>query len=256
LNRPYAIRHYAIRHYARRRVKHARTGLPMMPHRPPYLSPSRLWAYDRCPQVYRDRYILKVDQPASYEREFGTAVHAGLEAHFGGGDGDLAFRREWRERMAELREAGGRLPDLTSTGLDLIDKVVQLGISGTPERKIWIRCEAYLNAPMLGYVDLWSESTNTIFDFKTTIGAWSAARAEREQWQPCIYSWAYFLEVGDLPDFEYIVLNRGTGDLQRFKTQRTHDQICDMLDRARAIVLAVAAEKWECTCRKHGAEAA
>jgi hypothetical protein len=116
--------------------------------------------------------------------------------------------------------------------------------------------EPYLNAPLLGYVDLWSESTDTIYDFKTTLGAWSQERAEREVWQPCIYSMAYWLERDVIPNFEYIVLNRATADLQRFKTKRSEEQIGDMLGKARQIALAIGREEWACTCKKHEDQAA
>lgn len=217
----------------------------------PWWSPSRLGCYEQCPAEYHRRYILREKPEPNTPMFFGTAVHKGLEAHFTGGDGDLAFRREWRKLTAELQAAGLRAGDLVGVGLELIEKVASLGLSGTPERKVWVRCEDYLNAPMLGYVDLWSESNHTIYDFKTTLGSWSATRAETEQWQPCIYSWVYWLETGELPEFEYIVMHRGTGDIKRFKTQRTHAQISDMLTRAREIAVAVAAEKWDCCCGKH-----
>lgn len=217
----------------------------------PWWSPSKFMCWDECPQEFYRRYVLREPIEPNTPMFFGTAVHKGLEAHFRGEDGDLAFRREWRKACTDLRAAGLHVIDLTSIGLDLLDKVVGLGIVGVPERKIWIRCEAYLNAPLLGYVDLWCADTHTLVDFKTTLGAWSAERAEREMWQPCLYSWAYWLETGTLPAFEYIVLNRGTGELQRFKTQRTHQQVSDTLSRAREIAVAVAAEQWACTCGKH-----
>lgn len=217
----------------------------------PWWSPSKFSCYEQCPAEFYRRYVLHTPIEPNAPMFFGTAVHKGLEAHFKGGDSDLAFRREWRAQCVDLKAAGLRVPDLTSIGLDLIEKVVALGIEGTSERKIWLRTDDYLNAPLLGYVDLWDEKSHTVFDFKTTLGAWSAARAESEHWQPCIYSWAYWMETGTLPAFEYIVLNRGTANLTRFRTQRTHDQISEMLDRARQIAADVAAEKWDCACGKH-----
>lgn len=227
-----------------------------MTHVVPWWSPSRLACYDQCPAEYHRRYVLREKAEPNTPMFFGTAVHKGLEAHFGGGNGDLAFRREWRKLIAELAAAGLRAGDLVSVGLELIEKVVAMGLTGIPEKKIWVRCEDYLNAPMLGYVDLWSPSNHTIYDFKTTIGSWSEARAESEQWQPCIYSWVYFMETGELPAFEYIVMHRGTGNITRFKTSRTIDQISDMLTKARGIAVAVAAEQWDCRCGKHGEAAA
>jgi hypothetical protein len=219
----------------------------------PWWSPSKFTCWDECPQEFYRRYVLREPIEPNTPMSFGTAVHKGLEAHFRGGDGDLAFRRNWREARAALTAPGLHVTDLAGVGLDMLDKVAALDLHGEPERKIWIRCEAYLSAPLLGYVDLWCADTHTIIDFKTTLGSWSADRAEREMWQPCLYSWAYWLQTDVLPAFEYIVLNRGTGELQRFKTQRTHEQIADTLSRARQIAVAVAAEKWACTCGKHDA---
>ena len=218
----------------------------------PHWSASKFTCYDDCPAEFYQRYVLHEPMDIDPPMQFGTAVHKGLEVHFRGADGDLAFRRTWRESIPNLRAAGYVVPNsLVEVGLCMIERVAALGISGEPERKIWIRTDAYLGAPLLGYVDLWSAETNTIYDFKTTLGAWGEARAEREVWQPCLYSYAYWIETEILPAFEYIVLNRSTGELQRFRTQRTHEQISDMLTRARQIAVSVAAEDWTCTCKKH-----
>lgn len=218
----------------------------------PYWSPSRFTCYEQCPAEYYQRYVLSMPIEPNTPMFFGTAVHKGLEAHFLGADGELAFRRSWRGLIPDLRAAGCVVPTaLFETGLDLVDKVSALGIFGVPERKILTDSTPYLNASLLGYVDLWCESEHTIYDFKTTLGAWSQERAEREMWQPCIYSMAYWLELDVIPAFEYIVLNRATGTLERFATRRTEKQIGDMLGRAREIALAIAAQEWTCTCHRH-----
>ena len=216
----------------------------------PWWSPSKFVCWDACPQEFFQRYVEQVPMSPTEALHFGTAVHKGLEAHFRGDDGELAFRRTWRELTAELRQLGHEVAShLSRTGLELIEKVVRLGLVGEPERQVWMRTDCYLGAPILGYVDLWSPQTNTIYDFKTTVGAWSAARAEKETWQPCLYSYAYRSEFGVLPRFEYIVLNRVTGVLERFETQRSDDQIMDALSRARDIAVAVQQELFECQCR-------
>lgn len=213
---------------------------------PPWWSPSKFTCYDQCPQLFYERYVLHAKEAPSEAMQFGSAVHKGLEAHFNGTDGELAFRREWRLRSLELGQVD---PKLSKTGLDLISRVMDLGLDGIPERKVWVRTDDYLNAPLLGYVDLWCSVSNTIVDFKTTVGAWSAERAEKEMHQPCFYSWAYWQETGIMPGFEYIVLNRATGSLSRFKTERTGDQISAWLDRCREIAVAVAADQFACKCR-------
>lgn len=180
---------------------------------------------------------------------FGTAVHKGLEAHYRGTDGELVFRRTWRELSESLRNDGFEVSQgLSKIGLDLLEKVVDLNLSGEPEKKIWVRTEDYTVAPILGYADLWDTDTHTIFDFKTTVGAWSEARAEKETWQPCLYSYAYWLETGTLPTFEYIVLNRVSGTLTRFKTRRDHDQIMAALSCIREVALMIKRGEFECRC--------
>jgi PD-(D/E)XK nuclease superfamily protein len=218
----------------------------------PWWSPSKFACYEQCPAEFYQRYVLGEPIEPNVPMWFGTAVHKGLEAHYRGEDGELAFRRKWRECIPQLRAIGCIVPDsLFEIGLLCIEQVAALELVGEPERRIWIRTEAYLNAPLLGYADLWSADTHTIYDFKTTLGSWGQARAEREIWQPGLYSYAYWIETEVLPAFEYIVLNRGTGELQRFRTQRSHEQISDMLTRARQIAVDVAAENWTCTCQKH-----
>jgi PD-(D/E)XK nuclease superfamily len=216
----------------------------------PWWSPSKFVCWDTCPREFYLRYVQRVPMVPTEALHFGTAVHKGLEAHFQGGDGEVAFRRTWRTLSDELRQSGYDVAShLSRTGLELIEKVTALGLVGEPERKVWIRTDAYLGAPILGYADLWSPQTDTIFDFKTTVGAWSAARAEKEVWQPCLYSYAYRSEMEVLPRFEYIVLNRVTGTLERFETQRSDDQIMDALSRAREIATAVQREQFDCQCR-------
>ena len=83
-------------------------------HPPAYLSPSRLSAYDYCPAEFQKRYILKQPDPPTPEMAFGTAVHAGIEAHFLGKDDELAFLKSWREAQKtiapSLQPFGANLP--------------------------------------------------------------------------------------------------------------------------------------------------
>ena len=220
-----------------------------MTFQPAYWSPSRFAAWDECPARFYEQYVLQQPMEPNLPMHFGTAVHRGLEAHFRGDDGDLAFRRAWRELAQELRAAGITVSgSLVETGMRLIEQVVSLGLSGEPERKIWVRTDSYLGAPILGYADLWCPDAHEIFDFKTTVGKWSAERAEQEMHQPCAYSMAYHEQYGVLPTFEYIVLNRVDGSMQRFKTQRNADQIADWLARCRTIVEAIRLEQFDCCC--------
>jgi hypothetical protein len=222
---------------------------------PAYLSPSRLATYDRCPQLFYERYILKLPQAPHIERLFGIAVHRGLEAHFRGLDHELTFLLDWRNAVKECAASGIAIPnknDLTARGLDLIEMVRALNLSGEPEQKITC-IAADLPVPFLGVVDLVSDGV--IYDYKTTAFGWTQQRADTEPWQPAIYSQAYAeAHDGDLPRFEFIILPRVTGPLQRFESSRTFGQIYTMFERARAIYQAIEAKQFECigtTCREH-----
>lgn len=218
------------------------------PHRPPYLSPSRLWAYDRCPQVYADRYILKLDQPPSYEREFGTAVHAGLEAHYRGLDYEMAFLLSWRQAAKVCKSAGIDTPQwLTSRGLELIEMVRALGLDGTPEQRISVII-AGVSVPIIGYADLVCDGT--VFDFKTSGWAWKEGRADHEMFQPVIYSQAYAeAHDGAYPTFTFIVLPRNGGTLSQLDGTRNSRQIFETFERVREIHIAIEAQQFECLCK-------
>lgn len=220
----------------------------MVDHRPAYLSPSRLWAYDRCPQVYRDRYVLKLDQPPSFERDFGTAVHAGLEAHFRGLDYEMAFMLSWRQAQKDLKRAGVQVALwLSMRGLELIEMVRMLNLQGEPEQRIGV-IVAGINVPIIGYVDLVADGV--IYDFKTTGWGWSQEHADREMFQPVIYSQAYAeAHDGVYPGFKFIVLPRnGEGGLVQLDGTRSTRQIFETLERARSIHRAIEAQQFECAC--------
>lgn len=217
-------------------------------HRPPYLSPSRLWAYDRCPQVYADRYILKLDQAPSFEREFGTAVHAGLEAHYRGVDYEMAFLIAWRLAQKTLKLAGATVPSwLTSRGLELIEMVRNLGLDGTPEQRISVIIQG-VSVPIIGYADLITDGG--IIDFKTSGWAWKEGRADKEFFQPVIYSQAYAeAHNGTYPTFTFIVLPRNGGMLAQLDGTRDSRQIFETFERVREIHKAIEAQHFECLCK-------
>lgn len=218
-------------------------------HLPRYLSPSRLWAYNRCPQVYVDRYIRKLEQPASYEREFGTAVHAGLEAHFRGLDHEMAFLIAWRLAQKSLKSAGVAVPSwLTARGLDLIEMVRETGIVGEPEQRIGLIL-AGVNIPIIGFADLMGDGF--IVDFKTTGWSWSQDHADKEMFQPVIYSQAYAeAHDGQYPAFRFMVLPRnGNGGLVELDGTRDTRQIFETFERVREIHKAIEAQQWDCLCK-------
>ena len=218
---------------------------------PSNYSCSRFSTYTWCPAEYRQRYIDKIEREPDVAMDFGLSVHKGLELHFLGADGDRAFRKDWQEKTEALRAAGlFVLPSLTQTGLQLIERVAALDIQGMPERAFRVSSEI-LGAPLIGYVDLWDEDSHTLYDFKVTRGKWSQERADRETWQPCLYSWAYWLQHDRIPRFEYVVMDRVTGSVQQFSTQRTEAQIEAALDDAARIARAIKAGEFDCRCKKH-----
>lgn len=206
--------------------------------------------FDQCPSEYKSRYVDGVALELSEALVFGSSVHRALEAHYQGADAERAFLAAWRTESKLLPRVS---PNLTGIGLDLLDKVIALDLRGVPERGFSLDMELLIGAPIVGAIDLWGDGV--IYDFKTTRGVWSAERAQTETWQPVIYTQAYFQEVGEWPDFEYIVLNRVTGQLDRFRREWTIDswaaQWSDAYGRMRQIAALVEAGDFACP-RMHG----
>lgn len=228
----------------------------MEKHPPAYLSPSRLSTYDRCPQLFYERYILKIPQQPTPEMLFGTAVHKGLEAHFRGEDDELAFLMTWRLMRKELATAGFPMTSaLDQRGLELLAMVRALKLHGQPERK-FIYAHDGFSIPLLGYIDLWMDGK--IIDFKTSSYGWTQDRADSEIFQPAIYAQAYAIEMGgQIPEFEFIVLPRLAAPLQRFCGCRSPEQLKEAFVRARLIHLSIEAQHFDCICEgKYHQEAA
>lgn len=181
-----------------------------------------LW--EQCPQEFRRRYVDGEALETTEAMAFGQAIHQGLEAHYQGLDGERAFRRAWKATATP--DAPRRL---TVVGLELLEQAFALDLRGVPERGFSVDTEADLGAPIVGAIDLWG-ADNVIYDFKTTRGLWSQARAEREVWQPLLYTWARWLDEPSYEiAFEYIVLNRVTGTLERFRREWTHEEWLDQM---------------------------
>lgn len=214
-----------------------------------YLSPSRLSCYEYCPAEFHKRYVLKRDQPPNVERMFGTAVHKGLEAQFSEQDDELAFLREWKRARVELQEAHQAISSgLITRGLELLAMVRRLGLQGEPERRIGVVHHA-IPLPFIGYVDLWREGE--IIDFKTTGYAWKQDKADRQMFQPAIYSQAHADQYGTIPKFTFVVLPRIAGPLQLLDGSRTGDQIIAAFDRALEIHNLIEARVFDCSCGNH-----
>lgn len=219
----------------------------------PHWSATRFMMWEQCPALFRMHYIDDEPLELTEAMLFGQAIHMGLEAHYNGEDGERAFRAAWKQFTAELGGQVGR--DLTGTGLRLLDQVFELQLAGVPERGFSLDTNVEFGAPIVGAADLWGND-GVVYDFKTTRGLWSQERAQQEQWQPLLYSYARWDEepVYDA-SFEYIVLNRVTGTLQRFRRQWTPDvwveQMSALWSRMGAISRDLAAGRFDCT-GKHG----
>jgi len=214
----------------------------------PHWSATKFMLYDTCPGEFRQRYVDEVPLEPTEALEFGKAIHQGLESHYNGQDGERAFRAAWKVAQQDLH---GRVsPSLTAMGMDLLDKVIALDLHGVPERGFSLDTNVDLGAPIIGALDLWDAESNTVFDFKTTRGAWSQQRAQTEVWQPFLYTWAIWDETGQWPAFEYVVCNRATGRVDRYRREWTAEQWLERMNvlwlRMCAISVAVANDQLEC----------
>lgn len=218
----------------------------------PHWSASRFMLWDQCPGLFKARYVDGEAFQITEAVAFGQAVHQGLEAHFNDQDGIRAFRSAWKQSAVELGEVD---PSLTARGMDLLDQVFDLNLAGTPERGFSLDTNAELGAPIVGAIDLWGND-GVIYDFKTTRGLWSQQRAQQEVWQPVLYSMARWEQEPDFGGaFEYIVLNRVTGSLQRLRREWSADELVVQMDAAwnqmRYVATCVAADVYACH-GKHG----
>lgn len=223
----------------------------MEKHPPAYLSPSRLSTYQWCPAEFHRRYVLKIHDPSTPEQLFGVAVHKGLEAHYRGEDAELGFLRVWRAAKQSLTDAQQPLiSGLDQRGLEILDMVRALGLQGEPERFISVTHPSFI-IPFIGYVDLWDESSKTIYDFKTAAYGWTQKKADEQVFQPAIYSQAVADAFGLIPTFKFVVAPRGFGPVQVFDGTRTGDQILAAFDQALEIHEAIEAKEFPCRCGKH-----
>lgn len=247
--------------------------------------------FEQCPQLYKDRYVDGIATDPSLPMLFGSAVHIALEAMHqghrgvcltpdGGEDHYKIGRAVYTEqfdlmaaRLAELPQPVMATASLYNEGLRMLDLVSNMKLNADqqsePER--WFTLPTGARAtpssssydwgmPTIGAVDLWSPPWSqhgaVIFDFKTTLGSWSQARAEKEMWQPMLYTWAYRRAYDVIPTFRYVVLSRSNGTVQVFDrtwaNQRTwNDDLAGLLFRADAIAEAVQNGNFACT-KAHG----
>lgn len=229
---------------------HARGDHLMPPHHTPALSPSRLWLYTECPALYKRRYVDKIFDPPTIDMEYGQAIHAGLEAHFLGGDAELTFLRTLKTRLEPLIQKGADPAEwLIPQGLKLLDQVARLGWTGVPEQAVWLVLTR-LNIPIRGFVDLMRQDTDTVVDWKTTQHPWSEKTAARYDFQRVIYTQAAFETHERVVEFQFGVLGAYPGGyLQVIDATPTAREMMDTFDKIRSIAALIDAEQWGCTCK-------
>jgi RecB family exonuclease len=215
-------------------------------------SASRFLCWEQCPAEFYARYIAGAKQEPTEAMLFGSAVHQGLEAHFKGGAAEPAFRAAWKSAADSLGQVD---PKLSSVGLDLLDRVVELDLQhGTTVVSEWafsIDTTERWGAPLVGAVDLIDLGDGHIYDFKTTTGAWSQARAERDIWQPALYALAVS-DALDWPDqFTYVVLNKPRRSVALFHVDHLIERWLAMEKLADTIVQRVRDGDFACH-GKHG----
>jgi hypothetical protein len=212
-------------------------------------SASRFMLWERCPAEFYARYIAGAREPASEAMLFGSAVHRGLEAHYLGNSGEATFRQVWKASVAE--ELHGQADaKLTAVGLDLLERTIELGLQGVPEYAFTLPTEAW-GAPTVGAVDLIDVRDGHVYDFKTTTGAWSQTRAERDIWQPALYAFAVS-EALDWPErFTYVVLNKVSRQVELFDLDNLQERWAAMDEMARVIAARVVDGDFACH-GKHG----
>ena len=247
-------------------------------------SASRFMLFEQCPRKYQERYVDGVVTAPSLAMLFGHTVHTALEVLLQGHRGaclvcaarhvdhserldcaKLVYYRSFDQMHRSLQdegiEAGGLL---YLEGLRMLDQVnvLSLNSDGRSQSERWftIPNDWPGHRPVVGAVDLWSPPWSrhgaVIWDFKTTVGSWSADRAKRERWQPMLYSWAYLRAYDVLPTFKYLVLNRATGDITIFdRTWSSRGEwwsdFADVEFHAEEIAEAVMTGDFTCT-RQHG----
>jgi hypothetical protein len=238
--------------------------------------------FEQCPRAYEDRYVHGLATEPSLAMLFGHTVHTALEVLLQGQGGGCPVAAEPHEDHAECArsryfqffssmrsslaalgvEAGG---SLYLEGLRMLEQVEALRLNedgrSRSEWKITIPTEwGGLDWPVVGAVDLWSPPWSkhgaVVWDFKTTVGKWSQLRADKERWQPLLYSWAYVRAFDTLPTFRYLVMNRLTGTVETFdrtwSRRRDFERDLDDLEfAAEEIAEAVVKGDFDCS-RGHG----
>lgn len=245
-------------------------------------SASRFMLFEQCPRAYEDRYVHGLASEPSLAMLFGHTVHTALEVLLQGHRGvclvaaephvdhlECARSRYFREfdSMRAILLADNVSVDgtLYLEGLRMLDQVDAMKLNrdgrSRPERTLSIPTRwGGLDWPVVGAVDLWSPPWSkhgaVVWDFKTTVGSWSQTRADKERWQPLLYTWAYVRAYDVLPTFRYLVLNRMTGAVDTFDRTwpRRKDFDADLYDlelAANEIAECVARGDFDCT-KRHG----
>ena len=206
-----------------------------------HLSPSSFALYRWCPARWEARYVDGLYEPATQEMAFGTAVHAGIEAHHLGQDGPVAFLKKWKA-AAQFSSS------LSQRGVQLVEAVASLRLAGVPELPLQLSLEPAIPLPIIGYADLWSAEHGTIHDFKTT-ARWTEASEHRARFQVAVYCESFCTQHGVWPTFTFVVLPRvGPLRVQVVQSKMHADQAETVLEECLAIWESIQAGAFGCTC--------
>src|SRR5574343_975105 len=87
---------------------------------------SGVQTYAGCQQKYKFQYVDNLEGDTSIDLEFGTALHAGIEAHFKLGDPIATFNNYMADIDPNLPKARFTQDQLTEMGSIFIERFVRL----------------------------------------------------------------------------------------------------------------------------------
>lgn len=218
-----------------------------------YLSVSSINLYQRCPEAWKRRYILKEYDPPNGKMILGSAAGAAEAQHFGrmieSGAGlsteDVLdeFASEWEDRTSreEVDWQGDKPGALKDSGAGALRVYhTQLAPAVEPvavEREFELAWEG-CGFGLTGYLDL-EDSDGAICDFKMTGQRWSADKA-RGELQPTVYLAARRAEGNPASGFNYHTMIRTKQPTAEVVgTERSERQLDLLTDRVFAIARSI-----------------
>ncbi len=170
--------------------------------RKPFLSPTQIGMYTRCPFQYYCRYKCRIKKPPGAALTFGSSFGRGIDENYKHKEKERkdlpvkqveeVFSAEWDKGKGNTLflpdEKPGELKDLGIKCIDIFHKEICSRVQpkeGSVQKKIVISFEN-VDYDILGYQDLEDEN-GFIVDNKTASKAWPEDRPQKEL-QPVIYT--------------------------------------------------------------------